>query len=89
MFFHGQDLVIPFLEKGIFPAETLLQKPIGKLFHTATMAYSDEAIEYLRKQKGKVICLNDSEDEVDFEAHKKLILDAFEKLLPEKSSFEL
>ena len=53
------------------------------------MAYSDEAIEYLRKQKGKVICLNDSEDEVDFEAHKKLILDAFEKLLPEKSSFEL
>ena len=73
----------------LFSGEFYPQKPIGKLYHTATMAYSDEAIEYLRKQKGKVICLNDSEDEVDFEAHKKLILDAFEKLLPEKSSFEL
>lgn len=65
------------------------QKPIGKLFHTASMSYSNEAIEYLCKQKGKVICLNDSEDETDFEEHKKLILEAFEKLLPEKSSFEL
>lgn len=65
------------------------QKPLGKLFHTASMSYSNEAIEYLCKQKGKVICLNDSEDETDFEEHKKLILEAFEKLLPEKSSFEL
>lgn len=73
----------------LFSGEFYPQKPIGKLFHTASMAHSEEAIEYLRKQKGKVICLNDSEDEVDFEAHKKLILDAFEKLLPEKSSFEL
>lgn len=73
----------------LFSGEFYPQKPIGKLFHTASMAHNDEAIEYLRKQKGKVICLNDSEDEVDFELHKKLILEAFEKLLPEKSSFEL
>ena len=73
----------------LFSGEFYPQRPIGKNFHTATMAYSDEAIKYLRKQKGKVICLNDSEDEVDFEKHKKMILEAFEKLLPEKSSFEL
>ena len=73
----------------LFSGEFYPKKPIGKLFHTATLAHSNEAIEYLRKQKGKVICLNDSEDEVDFELHKKLILEAFEKLLPEKSSFEL
>ena len=65
------------------------KKPIGKAFHTATMDYSDEAINYLKKQKGKVICLNDSENETNFEEHKKLIVEAFEKLFPEKSSFEL
>lgn len=73
----------------LFSGEFYPQKPIGKLFHTASISHSDEAIEYLRKQKGKVICLNDSEDETNFEAHKKMILEAFEKLLPEKSSFEL
>lgn len=73
----------------LFSGNFYPQKPIGKLFHTASISWSDEAMEYLRKQKGKVVCLNDSEDEMDFEAHKKLILEAFEKLLPEKSSFEL
>ena len=73
----------------LFSGDFYPKKPIGKSFHTATMKYSDEAIEYLRKQKGKVICLNDSEDETDFELHKKLILEAFAALLPEKSSFEL
>ena len=53
------------------------------------MAHSDEAIEYLRRQKGKVICLNDSEDESDFETHKQMMIEAFENLLPEKSGFEL
>ncbi len=65
------------------------KRPIGKLFHTASMAYNDDAITYLRKQKGKVICLNDSEAENDFLLHKSRITEAFEKLLPEKSKFEL
>ena len=73
----------------IFSGEFHPKKPIGKSFHTASLSYSDEAINYLKKQKGKVICLNDSENETDFEAHKKLIIDQFEKLFPEKSSFEL
>lgn len=63
--------------------------PIGKLFHTETMRYSDQAVQYLKRQKGKVICLNDSEKEEDFEEHKNILLAEFEKLLPEKSAFEL
>ena len=73
----------------LFSGEFYPKKPIGKAFHTATMNYSDEAINYLRKQKGKVICLNDSENETNFEEHKRIVVDAFKKLFPEKSSFEL
>jgi len=73
----------------LFSGKFVPQKPIGKLFHTASMSYNNEAIDYLMKQKGKVVCLNDSEDEIDFESHQRELLSAFEHLLPEKSSFEL
>lgn len=73
----------------IFSGKFHPKKPIGKNFHTATMSHSPDALEYLRKRKGKVICLNDSEDEQDFELHKKQILEVFEKILPDKSAFEL
>ncbi|MBE6903053.1 MAG: capsule biosynthesis protein CapK [Ruminococcaceae bacterium] len=73
----------------LFSGEFYPKKPIGKLFHTSSISHSDEAINYLKKQKGKIICLNDSEDETDFELHKKMIVEAFEKILPEKSSFEI
>jgi len=65
------------------------KQPIGRFFQTETMERNDSAMDYLCRQKGKVICLNDSEDERDFELHKKMIVEAFEKLLPEKSAFEL
>lgn len=73
----------------LLSGEFFPKKPSGCLFHTATMAYNNAAIDYLRKQKGKVVCLNDSEDEMDYNLHKKVILEAFEELLPQKSSFEL
>lgn len=73
----------------IFSGEFYPKKPIGKLFHTASMSRSDEAINYLKHQKGKTICLNDSEDETDFELHKGLLLEEFQKIFPEKSQFEL
>lgn len=73
----------------IFSGEFYPKKPIGKLFHTASMSYSNEAIHYLKHQKGKTICLNDSEDETDFELHKRLIIAEFERIFPEKSRFEL
>lgn len=65
------------------------KKPIGKLFATESLSYSDKAINYIKKQKGKVICLNDTENEMDFELHKEMTIEAFEKILPEKSEFEL
>lgn len=65
------------------------KKPVGRLFHTETLSYSDEAVDYLKNQKGKVVCLNDTENENDFELHKKMIIDAFETILPEKSSYEV
>lgn len=64
-------------------------KPIGKAFSTESLNGSDEAIRYLRYQKGKVICLNDSEREESFELHKQMIIAEFERLLPDKSAFEL
>ena len=65
------------------------QKLLGKSFPTDSLSKSDAAIDYIRKQKGKVVCINDNEKEVNFEVHKQMIMDAFQELLPEKSSFEL
>ena len=64
------------------------KKPIGKLYHTCTLAENNDAIEYITKQKGKVICINDSEHEDDFLNHQKMVSDALNQILPEKSSFE-
>ena len=65
------------------------KKPIGKNFHTSTLSQNDDAIKYLREQKGKVICFNDTEDENDFEWHKSLLIKEFERIFPEKSDFEI
>lgn len=43
----------------------------------------------IKEQKMKVICLNDSNMEIDFENLKEHIKNAFEEILPEKSKFEL
>ncbi len=65
------------------------KKQIGKLFHTDTLDRNNDAVEYIRKQKGKVICINDCEAEKNFETHKKIVKDALEYILPQKSEFEL
>lgn len=72
------------LEGDFYP-----KKPIGKNFHTYTMKHSNEAIDYLKYRKGKTVCLNDTEDETDFDLHKNMIIEEFEKIFPEKSTFEL
>ncbi|MBR2289905.1 MAG: Stealth CR1 domain-containing protein [Clostridia bacterium] len=41
------------------------------------------------EQKHKIICINDTKKKIDFEKEKNEINIAFEKILPEKSSFEL
>lgn len=45
--------------------------------------------EYIKKQQGKVICINESDGNIDFDAIRKRLVDAFDSILPEKSSFEL
>ena len=73
----------------LLSGEFVPKKPIGRMFFTAEMSNNSQAIDYIRNQKGKVICLNDSEDETEFEEHKQQIIEAFEAILPEKSLFEL
>ena len=48
-----------------------------------------EVAEEIKKQKYTQMCLNDVEAKINFEEIKKEINDAFECILPEKSSFEL
>lgn len=59
---------------------------IGKLFEYG----KDKDIMYqaIEKQKYKMVCLNDVGTDYNFEEEKKKTIDAFEKILPQKSSFE-
>lgn len=65
------------------------KKPIGKAFSSTEMEGKKGAAEYIIRQKGKVVCVNDNETEAEFEIHKQMLIEAFETILPEKSSFEL
>ena len=64
------------------------QKPIGKMFSTANLSTDNAVLKYMRKPRGKVICLNDNENEMKFELHKQMIIQEFERIFPEKSSIE-
>ncbi|WP_028241926.1 stealth family protein [Pseudobutyrivibrio ruminis] len=44
--------------------------------------------DYIKKQKGKVICLNESSDDIDFEHIQKKLIEAFEAILPDKCGYE-
>ncbi len=47
----------------------------------------DDAVRTIERQNKRIICLNDGEVS-DFEVAKNRINAAFQKILPEKSSFE-
>ena len=49
----------------------------------------DAIVEDIKISKPKAICLNDNESIVDIESLKRRLIDAFEHVFPEKSSFEL
>lgn len=49
----------------------------------------EEIYDTIVKQKYKMVCLNDSKPNIDFEKSKENIQKAFEKILPNKSSFEI
>jgi len=42
----------------------------------------------IKKQKHQMICINDEEENIDFEAEKQKLRKSFEYIFPEKSSFE-
>ena len=42
----------------------------------------------LRKQKYKMMCINDGVKPENFEVEKQNLINVFEQILPEKSSFE-
>lgn len=48
----------------------------------------DDICKMIEKKKYHVMCLNDSETSFDYEATKRKLINSFEKILPEKSSFE-
>ena len=64
----------------------------GKAFFIGQNAYDKNGkklLEYITKQKGKSVCINDGDLTGDsYEQFIKEIIDAFEKIVPEKSSFE-
>jgi len=51
---------------------------------------ADDVCNHIRRQKSKLLCINDSDkiSNEDFELFKKEVVASFEKILPEKSSFE-
>jgi hypothetical protein len=50
---------------------------------------NNKLINAITKQKYKMICINDNESDFDFEKIKLEVVNAFEKILPEKSEYEL
>jgi len=63
---------------------------IGKLFTLGDIDNAHDVCEYIAKQKGRMICINDGEmTDSEFEDNKKSVRRAFDKILPEKSGFEL
>lgn len=46
-------------------------------------------IETIKKQKRKVVCINDANEKIDFKKVKQDLMKAFDEVLPEKSAFEI
>lgn len=61
---------------------------IGKCYHLKDNNF-DEACEAVRSGKYRLICLNDTDKITDFDNKKQKIIEYFNELLPDKSSFEL
>ena len=48
----------------------------------------NECCRWIREQKWKILCINDNEKAEQFEVMKTQVRDAFETVLPERSSYE-
>lgn len=56
-------------------------------YHVKEYNYQ-QMLKDIAAQKHRMICINDTAETFDFETKKQGVINAFEKLLPEKSSFE-
>jgi len=72
------------LLKGEF---TPRSEKFGRLFSVVDKTEHKQALDYIENQRGKTVCLNDGETD-DFDTLKSNIITAFEKILPDKCSFE-
>lgn len=61
---------------------------IGQHFNIFS-SNNNRLYESIEQKKYKLICINDDSDTIDFEKEKNRIIQAFDCILPEKSSFEL
>ncbi len=59
----------------------------GRCFHIKDSLF-DEMLRSIETGRYKLICTNDTVNTTNFELQKQQVIDAFDKLLPEKSSFE-
>ena len=59
----------------------------GYCFHIRDAIF-DDMLNAVKRGKYKLICINDTVNTTDFEKQKQQVINAFSKLLPEKSSFE-
>lgn len=60
----------------------------GKAFHINEDNFN-ELCQAIVTQKYRLVCINDTASTRNFEEKKRIIIECFEKILPEKSSFEL
>ena len=61
---------------------------IGRCYHIKDQNVYD-LLDSIRHQKDAMICINDTAKTVNFEEKVRLVKEAFQSVLPEKSSFEL
>ena len=75
---------------SIMKGEFCPQGKLGKKFEISDDKVNNGKIyDYIKKQRGKIICVNDSICNIDFELRKKELKSAFEAILPDKSEFEI
>ena len=74
------------LVKGLF--EPINPWKTSATYHINNNEILTKALEVITNQKKAIICVNDG-DKTDFEHSKPLLCEAFDKILPDKCSFEL
>lgn len=65
-----------------------LKKKFGKVYQLTSKEKVYKCVDHIKKQKTKLICINDTEKLENFEEAKKMINDELNTILSKKSSFE-